>query len=56
MTPFAAGECGTEEQSVDHVVLHCPIHGPPVEHMTCRFLMTKQSNGCSTPAPRSNAV
>jgi len=28
MAPSAACECGTEEQTVDHVVLHCPIHRP----------------------------
>jgi len=26
MIPSAACECGTEEQTVGHVVLHCPIH------------------------------
>jgi len=29
MAPSAAYECGAEEQTVDHVVLHCPIHRPP---------------------------
>jgi len=29
MAPSAACECGTEEQTVDHVVLQCPIHRPP---------------------------
>jgi len=29
VTPSAACECGSEEQTVDHVILHCPIHGPP---------------------------
>jgi len=29
MTSSAACECGAEEQTVDHVVLHCPIHRPP---------------------------
>jgi len=29
MAPFAACESGAEEQTVDHVVLHCPIHQPP---------------------------
>ena len=29
MAPSAACECGAEEQTVDHVVLHCPIHRPP---------------------------
>ena len=28
MASFAACECGAE-QTVDHVVLHCPIHRPP---------------------------
>jgi len=29
MSSSAACECGTEEQTVDHVVLECPIHRPP---------------------------
>jgi len=29
MASSAACECEAEEQSVDHVVLHCPIHRPP---------------------------
>ena len=29
MAPFAACECGAEEQTVDRVVLQCPIHRPP---------------------------
>jgi len=29
MATSAACECGTEEQTVDHVVLQCPIHRPP---------------------------
>ena len=28
MASSAASECGTEEQTVDHVVLQCPIHRP----------------------------
>jgi len=28
MASSAACECGTEEQTVDHVVLQCPIHRP----------------------------
>jgi len=28
MASSAACECGTEEQTVDHVVLHCPVHRP----------------------------
>jgi len=45
--PSVTCECGAEEQTVDHVVLHCPIHRPT---------LTKQSNGCSTPASRSSAA
>jgi len=26
---LSACECGAEEQTVDHVVLECPIHRPP---------------------------
>jgi len=26
MVPSAACECGAEEQTYDHIVLHCPIH------------------------------
>ena len=29
MTSSAACECGVEEQTVDHVVIQCPIHRPP---------------------------
>jgi len=29
MASSAACECGTEEQTVDHVILQCPIHRPP---------------------------
>jgi len=27
--PLRPDECGAEEQTVDHVVLQCPIHRPP---------------------------
>jgi len=30
MTSSAACECGAEEQTVDHVVLQCPINRPPL--------------------------
>jgi len=29
MASSAACECGAEEQTVDHVVIQCPIHRPP---------------------------
>jgi len=29
MAPSGVCECGAEEQTLDHVVLHCPIHRPP---------------------------
>jgi len=29
MALSAVCECGAEEQSMDHVVLHCPSHRPP---------------------------
>ena len=29
MASSAACDCGAEEQTVDHVVLYCPIHRPP---------------------------
>jgi len=29
MASSAAGECGAEEQTVDHVVLQCSTHRPP---------------------------
>jgi len=29
MASSAACECGAEEQTVEHVVLQCPIHQPP---------------------------
>ena len=33
-----------------------PSTSIPMEHMAWRFWMTKQSNGCSAPAPRSSAA
>jgi len=27
--PYAGRECGAEKQTVDHVILHCPIHQQP---------------------------
>jgi len=30
MVSSAACECGAEEQTVDHVVLQCPIYRPPL--------------------------
>jgi len=29
MASSADRECGTEEQTVDHVVIQCPVHRPP---------------------------
>jgi len=29
MVSSAAYDCGAEKQTVDHVVLQCPIHRPP---------------------------
>jgi len=57
MAPSAACECGAEEQTVDHVILHRLIHRiyPMRDCMACRFWTMRQSNGCSTPAPRSSA-
>ena len=53
----AACECGTEEQTVDHVVFQYPSHRP---HYGLHGLTVlddlRQSNGGSTPAPRSGAA
>jgi len=35
MASSVACECGTE-QTVDHVVLHCPIHRPPTDYYSGR--------------------
>ena len=45
-----ACECGAEEQTVEHVVLQCPIHWHPhVGYCTAwHFWTMRQSNGCST--------
>jgi len=56
MASFAACECGAEEQTVEHVVLQCPIYRPPMECTAWWFWMMRQSIGCSTPAPRSSAA
>ena len=52
MASSAAYECGTE-QTVNHVVLHCPIHQTPMDYRAWRFWTMRQPNGCSTPAPIS---
>jgi len=47
MTSSAACECDAEEQTVDHVVLQCPIHRPPhglhgltvLNHETAEWLL-----------------
>ena len=50
MASSAACECGAE-QTVDYVVLHCPIHRPPTDYTAWRSWTMRQPNGCSTPAP-----
>jgi len=55
MASSAACVCGAEEQTVDHVVLRCPIHRPPNGlHGPTALDDERQSNGRSTPAPRSS--
>ena len=56
MSSYAACECGTEEQTVDHIVLQCPINQPPTDCTAWRFWTMKQPNGCSTSAPNSSAA
>ena len=53
-SPSVTCECGTEEQTIDHVILHCPIQW--FSTTVLRAWITRQSNGCSTPAPRSSAA
>ena len=58
MASSAACECGTEEQTVDHV-LFCPIHWPPHRLHSLTVLddwTMRQLNGCSTSVPRSSAA
>jgi len=47
--------CGAEEQIVDHVVLHCPIHRASTSAYPDDSGW-RQSNGCSTPAPRFSTI
>ena len=62
--PYAACKCGVEEQTVDHVVLQCPIYRPPQSSWTARpdgsgrwdDPMAAQHLRCSTFAPRSSAA
>jgi len=49
-------ECDAEEQTVDHLVLQCPIHRPPHGLHLWRFWTMRQSNGCLTLAARSSAA
>jgi len=56
MAPSAISKCGAEEQTFDHVVLHCPIHRPSHGSHSLTVLDNRQSNACSTPAPRFSAA
>ena len=56
MASSAACEFGAEEQTVDHVVLQCPVHRPPVDCTAWRFWIMRQSNGCSTLTSRCRAA
>jgi len=56
MTSSAPCECGSEEQPstmLSSIVQSVDLR---VECMASRFWMTKQSNGCSTPAPKSSSA
>jgi len=44
---------GAAEQTVNHVVLQCPIHQPP---NGLHGLTMRQPNGCSKHAPKSSAA
>jgi len=44
----AACECGAEEKAVEDFVLKCSIHQLPKDCTTWRFLIMRQSLGCST--------
>jgi len=52
MASSAACECGADEQTVDHVVLQCPVHRPRHYCTGWQVWTMRQLNGCSTPAPR----
>jgi len=54
MASSVACECGAEEQTVGHVVLQCI--DLPTDCTAWRLWTVRQSNGCSTPAPRSSAA
>jgi len=56
MASSAACECGAEEQTVDHVVLQCPIHRPPHGLHGLTVLDDDTRNGCSTPASKYSAA
>ena len=45
---------GTEKQTVYHVVLTVQSIDLPMENKAWWFWITRQLNGCSTPAPRSS--
>jgi len=54
--PSAACEWGAEEQTVDHVVLHCPIHQPPDGLHGLTVLDDETIEWLLTPTPRSSAT
>jgi len=55
MTPSAACECGVVDQTIGHVILHCPTHRPP-HGLHGPDGSGRQLNGWSTPDPRSSAA
>ena len=56
MAPYVARECGAEEQNIDHVAFHYPIHWPTHGASGLTVLVTRQPNGCSTLATRSSVA
>jgi len=50
VAPSAACECGAKDQTVDRVLLHCPIHRPPRGLHGLAVLDDETISGYSTPA------
>ena len=56
MASSAACECGAEEQTVDHVVLQCPIHRPPHGLHGLTVLDDETTEWLLNTCPRSSAA
>jgi len=56
MASSAACECGAEEQTVDHVILQCPVHRPPHKLQDLTILDDETTEWLLNTCPKSSAA